>query len=169
MAYSELDRTLIRHYLGFGAIFGQADPRLESAVTASQSLADGGSRPDSNGENYVKGIIYGTIAQAGVAVTPGPTTQSTTFAMPSTIGLLNLEQQIQTLYPLTFINKADQEDAVIDAGRGMIILRIEGQRMANVLAKFLGMKRPRADIFFPDGGGMADNSEPFTGNESRYW
>ena len=169
MAYSEQDRTLIRHFLGFGAIFNQADPRLEAAITASQSLANGGSRPDSNGENYVKGCIYGTVAQSGTAVTPGPTTQSTTFAMPATIGLLAIEAQIQQLYPITFVLSSDNQEAVIDPARGMILLRIEGQRVVNFMARFLGMKRPRADIFFPEGGGIQDDAEPFWGNELLDW
>ena len=42
MSFSELDRTYIRRFVGFGAIFVQAEPRLENAITAVQSTADGG-------------------------------------------------------------------------------------------------------------------------------
>jgi len=170
MAYSEQDRTFIRHYLGFGAIFLQADPRLEAAITATQSQTEGGARPDSNTENYIKGLIYGTNAQTGPGVNLGPTTQNTAFVIPPTIGLLAIEQQIQALYSIAFIYKADQEDAVIDPGRGMAILRMEGRRLAKAMAKMLGMKRLRSNIFSAgNSDDLPDNTEPFWGNESSQW
>ena len=36
MAYSETDKTYIRRYVGYGAIFLQAEPRLENAIQATQ-------------------------------------------------------------------------------------------------------------------------------------
>lgn len=57
MAFSEQDRVYIRQYLGYAAIWLQADPRLESAITTIQSVADGGSRPDSSSENQARVYI----------------------------------------------------------------------------------------------------------------
>lgn len=57
MAFTEADRVSIREYLGFGSIFLQADPRLENAITAVQSVADGGTRPTSDAENALKALI----------------------------------------------------------------------------------------------------------------
>lgn len=57
MAFSERDRVDIRLYLGFGSLYLQLDPRLENAITAVQSVADGGTRPSSDTENQVKDII----------------------------------------------------------------------------------------------------------------
>jgi len=54
MAFTEADRVQIRKYLGFAAIYLQAEPRLEQAITAVQSTADGGTRPDSSTEDAIK-------------------------------------------------------------------------------------------------------------------
>ena len=57
MAWAEADRAVIRHYLGFSALFLQADPRLEAAIGAVQSLADGGTRPDNSTELQIRGWL----------------------------------------------------------------------------------------------------------------
>lgn len=46
--YLESDRVLLREYLGYSSSFLQADSRFESAITNSQAVADGGTRPDSS-------------------------------------------------------------------------------------------------------------------------
>lgn len=40
--------------MGASSIFLQVDARLENAITAVQSLADGGSRPDSSTEDAIR-------------------------------------------------------------------------------------------------------------------
>lgn len=57
MAFTEADRVQIRKYLGAAGIFLQAWPRLENAITAVQSVADGGTRPDNSTEVDVKAIV----------------------------------------------------------------------------------------------------------------
>lgn len=60
MAWAEADRVQIRMYLGYSDQFLQADPRLESAITNSQSLSDGGTRPNpspSAAETQARAII----------------------------------------------------------------------------------------------------------------
>lgn len=57
MAFLESDRVQIRQYLGFSATWLQADPRLESAITTVQSIADGGTRPDNSTELQIKAIV----------------------------------------------------------------------------------------------------------------
>lgn len=54
MAFTEAERVKIRKYLGFSAIYLQAEPRLENAITAVQSTADGGTRPDSSTETAIR-------------------------------------------------------------------------------------------------------------------
>lgn len=44
--FLESDRVKIRKWLGFSALFLQADPRLEAAITSVQSVTDNGTRPD---------------------------------------------------------------------------------------------------------------------------
>ena len=167
MAFSELDRTLIRHFVGYGAIFLQAEPRLENAIQACQSQTDNGARPDSNTENYIKSLIYGAAAQTGSPVTLGPTTQSTTFAMPPTLGLLQIEQQISNLWPIAFIQSADNRDAVLDIPRAVALLRKEGRRLAHSLARMLGMRGVRADIF--SSAPVIVDDEPFAYGNMEHW
>ncbi len=57
MAFTETERVQIRRWLGFPAIFQQADPILESAITAVQSTADGGARPDNSTELAIRGYL----------------------------------------------------------------------------------------------------------------
>lgn len=58
MAYTESDRVQIRNYLGFASLYLQADPRLESAITASQATSDtGGTRPDNSTELFAKALV----------------------------------------------------------------------------------------------------------------
>jgi hypothetical protein len=148
--YSEQDKTYIRHYVGWSATFLQAEPRLENAIQSTQSLADGGVRPDSNTENYIKGIIYGTNAQTGaggVAVTPGPTAQNIPFAMPASLGLLNIDQQLSTLWAVALVTSADKGEQQLDVPRASAMLRGEGRRLCYRLARALGLKSVRADVF----------------------
>ena len=55
--FTESDRVQIRKYLGYSALFLQLDPRLESAISTIQSVADGGTRPDSSSEDYARQLI----------------------------------------------------------------------------------------------------------------
>lgn len=55
--FVEADRVQIRQYLGYSDTYLQADPRLESAITNVQSIADGGTRPDNSTELLVKSIV----------------------------------------------------------------------------------------------------------------
>lgn len=57
MAFTEAERVQLRRWLGFPALYQQADPRLESAITAVQSVGDGGSRPDNTTEVAVRGYL----------------------------------------------------------------------------------------------------------------
>lgn len=57
MAFSEAERVQIRRWLGYSAMYASRDPILESAITAAQSLADGGSRPDNTTELAVRGWL----------------------------------------------------------------------------------------------------------------
>lgn len=167
MAYSEQDRAYVRHFVGYGAIFLQAEPRLENAITATQSVADGGGRPDSTTENFVKGVIYGTTALPGVAVTPGPTAQNIQFAAPPSQGLLTIEQLLSNLWPIAFAINADNGEARIDTFRAMVQLRGEGRRLAHSLARMLGMRGVRADMFAPAPVIIDDN--PFSYDNMQHW
>lgn len=169
--YSELDRTWIRHFVGFGATFTQADPRTEAAITATQSTADGGSRPDSSGENIIKGLIYGTaaITSGTSGVTPGPTsTTGVTFNTPAVTGLIQIEAEIAALDYSLGATEADGGDAKVNVAREGARLKNEGRRRVNALCIALGLQGPRADVF----GTIRSTGEtawPFWGDRSRIW
>src|SRR6185312_3737480 len=147
--YLEQDRVWIRHYVGFGAIYLQAEPRLESAITATQSIADGGSRPDSSTENYIKSLIYGAAAVTGpwTGVTPGPAPQNTAFTTPFLRGLIEIESNINRLDAFVGALKVDQDATSLDTVRETKRLRMSGRVMCHHLARMLGMKGVRADMF----------------------
>ena len=170
MAYTETDRTWIRHFGGWGAIFGQADPRLEVAISATQSLADGGTRPDSSGENLIKALIYGQAAIAGTAgVTVGPASvASSTLATPAQRGLIQIEASIANQDVFLGASAVDGGDTKVDAAREMIRLRSDGRRLVYSMCLVLGLRGPRVDVF-GTGKPTGTTAWPFFSDESEVW
>lgn len=122
MAYTESDRVQIRTYLGFGAIYLQLDPRLESAITSSQATSDGGTRPDNSSELLAKGLV--TKLQA-------------------------VDAAIDALLGLMGTYEADGKDgAKIDAAREDARLRKVGRTYVYRLARIFDTE-PRADCYAP--------------------
>jgi hypothetical protein len=148
MAFSEADRVWIRHFMGFAAIFVQADLRLENSIQAIQSQADGGVRPDSSSENYVKGCVYGVAAVTGqsTGVTPGGLTQNLVFASPAQRGLITIEATIAQQDAFLGALSADGGEVKIDSARETARLRWEGRRLVTAMATMLATS-PRRDVF----------------------
>jgi hypothetical protein len=170
MAYAELDKSWVRHFVGYGAVWIQAEPRLDNALIATQSVADGGGRPDSSTENYIKGLVYGTAAVAGsqTGVTPGPaSTTGVTFAMPAARGLIQIEANIANQDVFLGALKADGGEVEIDPVREVKRLRMEGRRLAHGLARMLGMIGVRADVF--SAGQIIKNNDPFVYSDMESW
>jgi hypothetical protein len=117
MAWTESDRATLRHYLGFSALFLQADPRLELAITSVQSKADGGTRPDDSTER----LIRGWLAQ-----------------------LARLEKRFEELWDEAEALKLDSLG--VDPYRALVMLRSEGRRIVAGIARALGTA-PRHDVF----------------------
>jgi hypothetical protein len=117
MAWSEADRATLRHYLGFAAIFRQADPRLEFALTSVQSRADGGTQAD----NSTELLIRGWLAK-----------------------LATIESRLTELWDEAEALKV--EDLGVDPYRGMAMLRSEGRRLVSGIARSLSTT-PRHDVF----------------------
>lgn len=170
MSYSETDRTYFRRYVGYGAIFLQAEPRLENAITATQSVSDGGARPDASTENYCKGIIYGVAAvngsQSGVMPGPGSTT-GVIFQTPAIRGLIQIEANITTMDVFLGTLSADGGEVKLDSFRETIRLRQEGRRLCHQLARMLGMKGVRADIF--SSSPVVIDDDPFAYDNLQHW
>lgn len=124
--FTESDRVQIRQFLGYAALFLQADPRLELAITTVQSIADGGSRPDSSTETQIKAIVT---------------------------DLQTIELRLKDLWIQAQAGAVDE--VKVSPARGMAMLRMEGRRCVHKLARCLDTY-PRSDIFSsatPDPGG----------------
>lgn len=116
-AWTEAERANLRHYLGFSAIFLQADPRLENAITSVLAVADGGTRPDSATQVQIQGWLSDL----------------------ATVDLRLKDLWIQA--PASQVDEVKVNPAV-----GIALLRKEGRRMVNNIARALST-RPRADIY----------------------
>jgi hypothetical protein len=115
--FLESDRVQLRDLLGFSALFLQADPRVEFAITSVQSISDGGVRPDNSTELAIRGYMndYATI-----------------------------NSNLSNLWSKAL---ATQVDTIkIDCLRGMSLLRSEGRRTVGRVAAALGVT-PRLDVF----------------------
>jgi hypothetical protein len=118
MAWIEADRALLRHYLGFSAIFLQADPRLEQAITSVQSQAvPGGTRPDDSTERQIRGWL----AQ-----------------------LAKIERRLEEVWDEAEALKVS--DLGVDPYRAVALLRSEGRRIVAGIARALAT-RPVHDVF----------------------
>ncbi len=118
MAFVETDRVQIRLYVGASAIFASLWPALENAISASQSVADGGTRVDSSTETLVKGIIA-SLQQIDAA-------------------RLNL---------ITKFHAVKIDELTVDAVRGTAMLRSEGRVLVGRLCSTLGMRGPLHDVY----------------------
>ena len=103
--------------MGFAGIFMQADSRLENAITAVQAQVDGGTRPDNSTELSIKSIIS---------------------------DLQTIELNLKNLWTKSLALTVDE--LKVDPVRGMMMLRMEGRRLVNHLARTLST-RPRDDAF----------------------
>ena len=115
--FSEASRVKIRDALGFSAIFLQADPRLEAAVTSIQSISDGGVRPDNSSELAALAIVA---------------------------DIETLYCDMKALWKAVSVGQANK--VKIDAVRGLMMLRSEGRRQVTRLSALLSTN-PRRDIF----------------------
>ena len=167
MAYTETDRSWIRKYVGYGAIFLQAEPRLENAILATSSAADGGTRPDSGTENNIKGLIYGyaAVTTGAAGITPGGTVQNGVINTPAVRGLIAIEASIAQQD--TFLGTSQADEVKVDPARERASLRKEGRRLAHALARMLGMKGVRADIF--SASPVITDDDPFAYSDEMHW
>lgn len=123
MAFTESDRVQIRTYLGYAALWLQADPRLESAISNIQAItavdpaAVGGTRPDSSSENQVRMLIQ---------------------------KLIQIDTNLDDLDDFKGAEKVDEGS--VDSVREDLRLRRKGRMYVYRLAKILDTE-PRADVF----------------------
>lgn len=124
---TEAERVKIRKYLGASSIYKQLFPKLENAITAIQSTADGGSQSTNDTELSVRSILTNLDA---------------------------LETKITNLHCTVHVVSAGNKEAVLDAAKGMYMLKSEGRRYIGVLARTLGCS-PLHDYY----SGQPSNSQ----------
>ncbi len=119
MAFAESDRVQFRKYVGADALYLQADPRVERAITAIQAVTDGGTRPDNSTEVEAKAILA-KLQAIDLAIDN----------MANFVGATHAE-----------------DDTQIDAAREQARLRQNGRMYAGRLAIMIGMEGVRKDVF----------------------
>jgi hypothetical protein len=139
MAWTEADRAILRSYLGFPALFLQADPRLELAMTSVLSLADHGTRPDNSTELQIRGWL----AQ-----------------------LATIEARLESLWDEAEALKVDELG--VDPMRAMMLLRAEGRRLVGRIARALGTS-PRYDVFSGAEPNPHGSPFPDIDNDEKPW
>jgi len=141
MAWTETDRVQIRDMLGFGAIFLQADPRLETAITAVQAVADGGTRPDTSTELFIRTLIA-----------------DFQLVLTSLKALWNKAIAVQV------------DEVKVDVYRGRQMLCQDGRRIVNRLSAVLST-HPRRDVFgTPKMNPRVDAfDDVYLGNAGYHW
>lgn len=60
---------------------------------------------------------------------------------------MTIDQSLSTLWPIAFAVQADSGEARIDTFRASVQLKMEGRRLALRLARMLGMRGVRCDVF----------------------
>lgn len=133
MAFTEFQRDQIRSYLGFPRLYISANPFLESAITAIQTISEGGSSPDASIENAVIAAIARVAAIDGY--------------------IANIETQMINLavyeVPVSLSNGAVLKQ---DYRMALSTLRREGTNVIQSFAIRLGVQ-PLRPYFFSDGLG----------------
>jgi hypothetical protein len=119
MAYTEANRVQIRKYLGAGSVYLQLFPKLENAITATQSIADGGVRPDNSTETEV--LSYVTKLQT-------------------------IEVRLEELQIQMAVTQAGKDEVTLNNAQGVSLLRKEGRRMVGVISRMLACA-PVFDFF----------------------
>lgn len=117
MAFSEIHRVQIRRWLGYSTLNFATDISLESVITAIQSIADGGSKPDNSSELAVLSYL------------------ASLTALNTKLDELAIEEI-----------EADTVDEVkIDAARGSLAVRSRMRLYVGHISDVLSV-RPRRDV-----------------------
>lgn len=117
MAFSEIHRVQIRRWLGYSTLNFATDTSLESVITAIQSIADGGSKPDNSSELAVLSYL------------------TSLAALNTKLDELAIEEI-----------EADTVDEVkIDAARGSLAVRSRMRLYVGHISDVLSV-RPRRDV-----------------------
>lgn len=118
MAYTNAEKLGIRKWLGF-SLFQDSDFRVDAAVIASQSIADGGSQADDSAEAEIR----------------------------KQLGYLDqIEARQLDLHLQMSVGKVDEVE--VDAARGAIALSMLGRQYVGIISGILGLA-PYRDVFSP--------------------
>ena len=135
-AWTEYQRASVRRWLGYGALYLQADPRLETAMTTVLAVSDGGTRPDSSTQQMIIGWLTLLDGQPGAGSAPAAA---------------SIEGQWLATLPVMFVGSADNGSAKTDAIRGLFGLFKVGRLYVRNICFALGFTAPLHDIFSSSG------------------
>lgn len=130
MAWLESEKVEIRKYMGAGSIYLQLFPKLENAIIAVQSVADGGTRPDSSTENSIRTYLT---------------------------KLATVESNLESLQCQMQVVQAGRDEVTLDVKQGVMLLRSEGRRLVGAISRtlacapvwdFFSSQQPSADDFY---------------------
>lgn len=135
MAFSESDKVEIRKYMGAGSLYKQLFPKLENAIIAVQSVADGGSQVDSSTENSIKSYLT---------------------------KLATIELKLEALQCQVQVVEAGADEIKLNVAQGVSLLRSEGRRMIAAISRTLACA-PTYDFFSSQMPSADDFNNPYSG------
>ncbi len=129
-AYTNAQLNTIYTYIGFN-FYTQFDPEIKSTIINTQSIADGGTQPDSTLQLQVLSVCANLAA---------------------------IDQNLVNLSNLDYIVESSK-GSKIDPARGDFLLRRQGRALIKQLCIILGIKGTRQDYYsraphrgYEDGG-----------------
>lgn len=128
-SWTSAEKATLRSYLGYPALFHTFEPRLENAISAVQSTADGGALPDSSTQDRMR------LEMAAVAA---------------------VETKLDALQCSFSVLEAGTDKVRLDAIRASVYLKAEGRRHIARISDALGTQ-PITDYFTGAPIGPMDN------------
>lgn len=131
-AWTETEKVKIRKYLGFPSLFFQQVPRLEAAIRAVQSQADGGALLTSDTQEELRRVL-------------------------TRLDLIDTQRiRLENLF---FVKQSDGMDkAEIQPRQAYVMLERTGRQLISQLSRTLGFQRLPSDYYssLPIGGSYDD-------------
>lgn len=140
-AWTEYQRMSVARWLGYGAVFRQADPRLDAALNSILATSDGGTRPDNSAQLMITGWLKQLDGQPGAGQDP------TATSIEGRIIALRVQAQVGTA-----------DEVKIDPFRGMKHIQKEGRFYVRAIYRMLGFTSPLYDVF-SDASGPNESGE----------
>ncbi len=120
--WQEDEKSDLRAYLGFPAIFLSQIPRLEMAIKATNTIADGGSEVSDATQQRMRSVL----AQLRI-----------------------IDCQISQMNQIAFVKAAGTDKTEINPIKAIFLLESRGRKLINQLAIPLGLQNVLRDYYSP--------------------